>query len=67
MFLKSSLQIVKEMRTKEQQMQTNRSHPMLFQIRTVLRRSQATLIQDAMGGAALVVMLVASLHLPVFS
>lgn len=48
-------------------MQTNRSHLMLTQIRTVLRRSQATLIQDAMGGAALVVMLVVSLHLPVFS
>ena len=47
-------------------MQTNRSHLMLTQIRTVLRRSQATLIQDAMGGAALAVMLVVSLHLPVF-
>jgi hypothetical protein len=67
MFLKSSLQILEEVRTKRQQMQTNRSHPMLAQIKTVLRRSQATLIQDAMGGAALVVMLVASLHLPVLS
>ena len=40
---------------------------MFAQIKTVLHRSQATLVQDAMGGAALVVMLVASLHLPVFA
>ncbi|MEP2027766.1 MAG: hypothetical protein ABJI96_03540 [Paracoccaceae bacterium] len=40
---------------------------MIAQIRTVLHRSRATLVQDAMGGAALVVMLVASLHLPIFA
>lgn len=40
---------------------------MISQIKSVIRRSQATLVQDAMGGAALVVMLVASLHLPIFA
>ncbi|WP_280178363.1 hypothetical protein [Pukyongiella litopenaei] len=37
---------------------------MMTQIRTALRRSQDTLLQDAAGAAALVVMLVVGLHLP---
>lgn len=37
---------------------------MLTQIKTALDRSRDTLLQDAAGAAALVVMLVASLHLP---
>ncbi|GGH18967.1 hypothetical protein SAMN05444007_101165 [Cribrihabitans marinus] len=37
---------------------------MLTQIKSVLSRSQGTLVQDALGAASLVVMLVAALHLP---
>ncbi|AAV94967.1 hypothetical protein SPO1682 [Ruegeria pomeroyi DSS-3] len=37
---------------------------MLTQIKTVLSRSQHTLLQDAAGAASLVVMLVAALLLP---
>ncbi|MGR3615805.1 MAG: hypothetical protein ACU0BB_07165 [Paracoccaceae bacterium] len=37
---------------------------MLTQIRSVVSRSQATLLQDAVGAASLCVMLWASLHLP---
>ncbi|WP_300029881.1 hypothetical protein [uncultured Roseobacter sp.] len=35
-------------------------------IRSVAQRSHSTLIQDAAGAAALVVMLVVGLHLPAF-
>ncbi|EPX76070.1 hypothetical protein Salmuc_00723 [Salipiger mucosus DSM 16094] len=34
-------------------------------IRTALRRSQPTLVQDMLGATALVVILVGALHLPV--
>ncbi|WP_272945274.1 hypothetical protein [Actibacterium atlanticum] len=37
---------------------------MLNDVKTVLRRSPATLLQDAVGAVALIVMLMASLHLP---
>jgi hypothetical protein len=37
---------------------------MLTQIRTVIARSQSTLLQDAIGAGALCVMLWAALHLP---
>ena len=37
---------------------------MLTQIITVIRRSNDTLLADAFGAAALMVLLVASLHLP---
>ncbi len=37
---------------------------MLTDIKTALTRSQETLLQDAAGAAALVVMLVVALHLP---
>ncbi|MEY8827580.1 hypothetical protein AB9K34_04050 [Sedimentitalea sp. XS_ASV28] len=37
---------------------------MMNQIRTALRRTQDTLLQDAIGAGALVVMLVVALHLP---
>ena len=37
---------------------------MLNQIRTVAARSQHTLLSDALGAAALVVMLIVALHLP---
>ena len=35
-------------------------------LKTIATRSQQTLVQDAMGAAALVVMLVVALHLPAF-
>ncbi|MEX5728912.1 hypothetical protein Ga0609869_002265 [Rhodovulum iodosum] len=37
---------------------------MLTELKTVIARSQATLLQDAAGAAALMVMLVVGLHLP---
>jgi hypothetical protein len=37
---------------------------MMTQIKTTFRRSQSTLLQDALGAAALVIMLVVALHLP---
>lgn len=37
---------------------------MMTQIRTSFQRTQATLLQDAAGVGALVVMLVIALHLP---
>lgn len=35
-------------------------------LKTIAKRSQGTLLQDAVGAAALVVMLVVGLHLPGF-
>ncbi|WP_258547005.1 MULTISPECIES: hypothetical protein [Roseobacteraceae] len=37
---------------------------MLTEIKSVLSRTQHTLIQDALGAASLVVMLLVGLHLP---
>ncbi|WP_281282108.1 hypothetical protein [Ruegeria sediminis] len=37
---------------------------MLTQIKTALVRSQKTLLQDTVGAASLVVMLMVALHLP---
>lgn len=37
---------------------------MLTQIKTVIARSQDTLLQDIIGASALVVMLLVGLHLP---
>ncbi|WP_303048849.1 hypothetical protein [Phaeobacter sp. HF9A] len=37
---------------------------MATQLKSVLRNSQSTLLQDAAGAASLVVMLVVALHLP---
>ena len=37
---------------------------MLTQIKTALIRSQSTLLQDAVGAASLLVMLMVALHLP---
>jgi len=37
---------------------------MMTQIKTAIRRSNDTLLQDAIGAAALIVMLVVGLHLP---
>ena len=38
----------------------------LSQIKAIVSRSQNTLLQDAAGAAALVVMLMVGLHLPAF-
>lgn len=43
-----------------------RQYAMLQDIISIARRSLPTLAQDALGVAALVLMLVAALHLPVF-
>lgn len=37
---------------------------MIYQIRQSLKRSRDTLLQDAIGAASLMVLLVAGLHLP---
>jgi hypothetical protein len=37
---------------------------MLTELKSVIERSSATLLQDALGAAALMVMLLAGLHLP---
>jgi hypothetical protein len=39
---------------------------MYSQFKTVFHRSQATLVQDALGAAALAVILVVALHFPAF-
>jgi hypothetical protein len=53
------------MRTKEQQ--RGGEQMMTFQtLKSIAARSQDTLLQDAAGAAALIVMLVVGLHLPAF-
>lgn len=66
MFLKSSLHAVNDVRTKGQQRErTITGEPkMLNDIKTVYSRSGATILQDAMGAAALLVMLTVGLFLP---
>lgn len=67
MFLKSSLQVNLNMGTKGQQTEREhykRSPTMLAEIKTVYIRSGATLLQDAAGAAALIVMLGAALYMP---
>ncbi|MFT6674120.1 MAG: hypothetical protein ACJAVM_000291 [Sulfitobacter sp.] len=65
MFPKSSLHRVNKMRTKKQQ---NRSFKMTTfrTLKSIVSRSQDTLLQDSIGAAALIVMLVVGLHLPAF-
>lgn len=58
------------MRTKEQQKQSSRKGkdlPMIEQIKTTIERSRDTLLSDAIGALALMVILVVGLHLPNFS
>ena len=40
--------------------------PPLSQIKLIASRTRATIVEDAVGGLALVIMLVVSLHLPTF-
>jgi hypothetical protein len=39
----------------------------LNELKSIIRRSEATLLYDAMGAAALGVMLIVALHLPTLS
>jgi hypothetical protein len=64
MFLKSSLRIVKNMRTKRQLEDGDAEMTTLRHIKEIAARAEATLLQDALGAAALMVMLVVGLHLP---
>ncbi|HHI71666.1 MAG TPA: hypothetical protein ENJ91_11730 [Rhodobacteraceae bacterium] len=67
MFLKSSLLLVNRMGTKGQQRtetQNERGQQMFNEIKYACLRSRETLVQDAAGAAALVVMLIAALYLP---
>ncbi len=65
MFLKSSLQVNLDVRTNRQQLEQNtEEQAMLNDIKTVYSRSGATILQDATGAAAIVVMLAVGLYLP---
>ncbi|AVL51660.1 hypothetical protein CEP88_02925 [Roseobacter denitrificans] len=64
MFLKSSLQTVNKMRTNRQH--TRGGGKMFTQLKKIALQSQGTLVQDALGLSALVVMLIVALHLPTF-
>ena len=58
------------MRTKRQQRQTShkgKDLQMIEQIKTTIERSRDTLLSDAIGALALMVILVVGLHLPNFS
>lgn len=58
------------MRTKQQHKQSHyegKDKPMIEQIKTTIERSRATLLSDAIGALALMVILVVGLHLPNFS
>jgi hypothetical protein len=66
MFSFSSLLYVKKMRTKVQQGVKGTDMTTLRQIKTIAVRSQDTLLQDAIGAAALMVILVVGLYLPSF-
>jgi hypothetical protein len=57
------------MRTKKQQTQINprKDRPMIEQIKSAIENSRATLLSDAIGAMALMVILVVGLHLPNFS
>lgn len=66
MFLFSSLLCIKKMRTKVQQRVKGTDMTTLRQIKTIAVRSQDTLLQDAIGAAALMVILVVGLYLPSF-
>ena len=60
MFLKSSLQNQRGMRTKRQQVM---EVTMLTEIKDILSRSRATLIEDTIGVVSLFTLLFACLHL----
>jgi|TARA_B110000908_G_C10261859_1_gene459897 hypothetical protein len=66
MFSFSSLLYVKKMKAKSQQGVKGTDMTTLRQIKTIAVRSQDTLLQDAIGAAALMVILVVGLYLPSF-
>ncbi|PSL17386.1 hypothetical protein [Shimia abyssi] len=39
---------------------------MMHQVKSVIRNSRATLVQDALGGVALVALMIVVLHVPGF-
>jgi hypothetical protein len=39
---------------------------MIIQLKTTLHNAQSTLLQDALGAASLMIMLIVALHLPGF-
>jgi hypothetical protein len=61
MFLKSSLQATRDMRTKKQQ--ATRRIKMLTEIKDILNRSRATLIEDVLGMVSLFSLLFVGLYL----
>jgi hypothetical protein len=61
MFLKSSLQAARDMRTKKQQ--ATRRIKMLTEIKDILNRSRATLIEDVLGMVSLFSLLFVGLYL----
>lgn len=63
MFYKSSLHSVNDMRTKWQQ-NIKGTQAMAEEIKSVIARSRDTIVADALGVAALMVMLVVGLALP---
>ncbi len=66
MFLKSSLQTLSKMRTNKNKLETKieKEPTMIRLIKTAATRSSDTLLGDAFGAAALMVMLVGALYLP---
>jgi hypothetical protein len=64
MFLKSSLQVNRNMRTKWQQNVLLQENEMAREIRTMFDRSRETILADALGVVALIVILVGGLSLP---
>lgn len=69
MFAKSSCLDSLKVRTNEQQDRKRHNiedeeEQMVAQIKSTVRNAQSTLLQDAIGAAALIVMLIAGLHLP---
>ena len=56
--------MVKNMRTKRKLEDGDADMTTLRQIKDIATRAEATLLQDAVGVAALAVMLVVGLHLP---
>ncbi len=54
------------MRTKEQHRKGDAKMTTMRMIKSIATRAESTLLQDAVGAAALMVMLVVGLHLPAF-
>jgi hypothetical protein len=64
MFLKSSLHHPPDVRTKQQRGFAARFTPMIEDLKSAFSRAPATLPADVAGATALVILLLAALHLP---